>query len=289
MALPRNQRPEIYVKHISQRFRITSDEGASRLCLTNTVPILLRSGVPNLVSLGLKIVTPREYAFLLTAQTIKKVVCHTGLIDTGYQGELKLLIVNTKEYNATLYPHDLLVYLVAFNYHTPHVDQRFLTPPQYQGDAGYDLRCPGHMLWYPGETGSFTRLEPRPAQGRQYVPVILGRSGLACKGLLACPRKWKSHRFTAKLTNYSKETLELSRGDRMCQVVFMDRQHLPSRRKLTLAHTMKIGKLRFCWANVSFMDTDTDLVENLAPLSTEPHTSHHGRTRGDAGFGSSGL
>lgn len=270
----------IYFSKVASQFEITSSPGATRLALTNTVALLIRPGDPAKVPIGIKIENSGDLAMVLSGVTCKKVACHVGLIDPGFRGELCLIIANKRGLNVTLFPGELCVYVTGFRFAHPNIPaEAGLCRPQYHKDAGFDFYAPSQTIIYPQSRAVCVRRGVRPEFLSDYVPVVFGRSGLACRGIFADVCAWKRHSPRVTLYNYGPETFEIKTGERMCQIVFMHKTHV-SRHVLSLAPSMRLSKkLFFSWAQVPFVDAPPPRLSSIGEINE----------RGGAGFGSTGL
>lgn len=285
MSMPKESAKVTFMR--SESKFILNLEDRSRLCLTNTNPILLRPGTPLALPLGIRITDCSSYGILIVGESRRQVKCHIGLVDPGYRGELKAIIVSSKALNLTLLPYELAIYIMAFHYEHPQTPlQNFLCLPQYARDIGYDVEAPGYMLFYPRGIGTFVQDSPRPKTNKDFVPVVVGRSGLASSGIIAEVRKWGHKKLKISFVNYGKESFEFNPGDRMCQIVFFHKAHFPSYFKY-FSPCMRLNKrLFFSWAPAEFTEVPSPSPN---PQQEEECKSGSEHTRGGAGFGSSGI
>ncbi|CAA45677.1 dUTPase [Saimiriine gammaherpesvirus 2] len=281
--------PEIYYRFEPQTFYITSPARASNLQLINHNNILVKAGQVTIVSTG--IIFPKEtsFAFILYGKSAKSIFCHTGLIDPGFQGELKLIVLNKTEDDITLFENDLRVSVTAFVYGVPKLhDYSDLCPPRYSKDAGFDLYLPTDVTVKPRVPNRYSVNICCPAQLKSYKPVLFGRSGLAAKGLTIKVSRWQNQ-LQIIFYNYTKSQITYTARTRIAQVVFMHKKHLPT--TLTrLKPTMHLSEnIKYSWARVSFQDIKTFPVQDEKLYSSSKDTSDSQMSRGDAGLGSSGL
>nr|UTK45418.1 deoxyuridine triphosphatase [Equid gammaherpesvirus 5] len=297
----RKQRQEVYYEFESRSFEQTSAPESSRVAFTNLYPILVRPYVATVIPLGLKIVRGTGgQGYILAGSSHKKVFCHTGMIDPGYRGEIKLIVLNTTQYNITLFAGELKVSLFAFYFSTPIIyESNLLQRPQYSGDAGYDLRLREDLLVFPQSCTTVTIDAQVPTTTKYFKPVVFGRSGLATQGVVIDVTKWTHRPLTVNVYNYTDNTLRYSAGTRICQVVFVHKRHFPRRLRNFFTSVTLNGKTAFYWANVSFVNCQTDVYRSLVTLPCRDDTRDtcrddageggRGRARGDCGFGSSGM
>ncbi|BBB06506.1 deoxyuridine triphosphatase [Rhinolophus gammaherpesvirus 1] len=286
----RKQRPEVYYEFESTAFKLTSGLESSRVTLTNLHPILVRPFVPTVLPLGLKLLhCLNGQAFILSGQSQKKVFCHTGMIDSGYRGEIKLVVLNTTQYNITLFADELKISLVSFFYSTPLLQDNFLlSRPHYAKDAGFDLYLPEDLLIFPQSSTTLTINSSVPTTSKFFKPVIFGRSGLATEGIVLDVVKWTHNPLTLKIYNFTDNTVRYPVGTRICQVVFVHKRHFPSKLKHFFTYVNINSKVAFYWANVSFIDAKNMIYTNLSSPSCGDTVPPDGNDRGDMGFGSSG-
>lgn len=295
MSLRKQQRLEVYFQYKKSNLHIISEQEDSRLCLTNTVPILIKPFLTFILPTGITILNSPGCAFLLIAKGTYKTFCHTGVIDPGFRGEIKLIIANKTQYNTTLLPKELTVSIIAFYFSTPVIVDSFLSRPQYSNDAGFDLSLPSDLIIYPYKKTSIKLYLTCPVPTTHYKPVIFGRSGLATKGIVIDVTKWKKNSLKIDFYNFTQETAKFSRGTRVCQVVFVHKIHLPCRYKYYL-HFMQLNRnIVISWANVSFINLERDTCQSLVhlPQINESRNMHCYDNpcfiRGENGFGSSGI
>ncbi|UTM05536.1 deoxyuridine triphosphatase [Equid gammaherpesvirus 2] len=285
----RKQRQEIYYEFTSSSFEITSPPESSKITLTNLYPILVRPYVPAVIPLGIRIIYGNKgQGFILAGSSQKKVFCHTGLIDPGYRGEIKLIVLNTTKYNVTLFAGELRVSLFSFFFSTPIIyDYDLLNRPQYSDDAGYDLYLQEDLMLFPQASTTVTIDSRVPTTTKFFKPVVFGRSGLATRGVVVDVVKWTHSPLTLKIYNFTDNTLRYSAGTRICQVVFVHRRHFPSKLKHFFTYINLNSKTSFYWANVSFVNCQNDAYRSLVTLPCQEDTDRG--YRGDSGFGSSGM
>ncbi|AAK38257.1 ORF48 [callitrichine gammaherpesvirus 3] len=252
----------------------------TRLTLVNKTAILVRPFKTCILDLGLYAKPPENHGLVLWGVTTRPVTPHTGIIDPGYTGMLKLILHNKRSVNSTLRPGELTVHLAAFKYHTPTDVPKgsIINQPQYEKDVGLDVSCPSFVGIFPQQTITI-RLSGSPPKIPHFRSMIFGRSGLACKGLIVRVTKWRRDGADVCITNYSAETVFLNEGDRCCQLVYLHKEHLTSFFN-PLCDTRCLGsQFLFTWAKCIFRE-EADLLQKSAPRT--------GRDRSNKGFGSSG-
>lgn len=122
-------------------YALPGDAGAD---LSTTVPVDLAPGQRALVPTGVRIALPEGCVGLINprsgmaARTGLSIVNTPGTIDSGYRGELKILLINTDRQQAIhLDAGDRIAQLVV----VPVLHARFLPvddlPDSSRGDAGY--------------------------------------------------------------------------------------------------------------------------------------------------------
>lgn len=122
-------------------YALPGDAGAD---LSTTVPVDLAPGERVLVPTGVRIALPRGSVGLINprsgmaARTGLSIVNTPGTIDSGYRGELKILLINTDRQRAIhLDAGDRIAQLVVI----PVLQARFLPvdelPGSPRGEAGY--------------------------------------------------------------------------------------------------------------------------------------------------------
>ncbi|QDQ69261.1 deoxyuridine triphosphatase [Colobine gammaherpesvirus 1] len=279
------------------KFQLCSQLGSNRLRLVNQLPLLVRPGEPLIVPLGLHITRVPSCAFLLTMETENPLWGHVGLIDGGFKGEVKAILINKEEFPVTLHRGELIVCISAVNFTTPDLPPvPFLSRPRYALDAGFDVsatRC----LYIPPRCSKPIELRlniAAPEVHTPHVPVALGRSGLACRGLVIDICRWKISGLCLKLHNYSKHAWVVHPGDRICQIVFIDKKQLLQGWKKFLPHIKLAPGLCFRPANVMFFedsrnhDEDNDDEQLLLDIP-ETESRETSVIRGHRGLGSSGV
>nr|WIV69256.1 dUTPase [Bovine gammaherpesvirus 4] len=275
----------VYVKTESN-FDICLPDPPHRLCLINKSQILIMPGVPNVVSLGVRIINPGTYAFLLHARGNKKVFCHIGLVDPGYKGDVRLILMNKTTRPVVIAAKQLKVSLLAFCFAVPYVlpINCPITLPQYPLDAGLDITLPQNLS-IPPRTTAIVSISGCPHISPKFIPVILGRSGMASKGLGVKAIKWQSSPVLIKITNYSDVTHTFTAGARICQVVFMDSDHFKF--TFNIWSNIKLSHLgNFSWSKTRFIAQGEDVDHSIIDLT---NTGDGDTKRGSMGFGSSGL
>lgn len=290
MSLRKKQRAEFYYKIDSANFAITSKQESSKLELTNLETVNVSPFHAKVIKLGLQIQMVQGYALLLLAQGNKNICFHPGLIDPGYKGDLRLICNNKTCSNQTLVPGQLKVTVVAFYYSTPLLIQpAVISAPQYDHDVGFDLLCPQYLMVFPTKTFTLKMRARCPVNSQNFVPVILGRSGFAAKGLTVKACIWKDPILEITLSNYSSETISIGENHRICQVAFIHRDHIPTPKVwAALRCFVKLGDIPFKQANVSFIDICKDVCISTNTLNHETVISQK-NIRGTKGLGSSGI
>ncbi|AGY30736.1 ORF54 [Retroperitoneal fibromatosis-associated herpesvirus] len=280
----------------SSRFSLASLPGTCRLKLVNQFPLVVRACQPLIVPLGLHLTRVPSCAFLLTVETENTIRGHVGLIDGGFQGELKAILVNKEEFPVTLYKGELTVYLSALNYTVPDLPPLpFLHQPRYFLDAGFDVSATHHLYIPPTVRIPFElRLgASAPEIPTSHIPVALGRSGLACRGLVMDISRWKQDGLRLKFYNYSGDSWVIRPGDRICQIVFIEKKQLLQGWKKFLRHIKLAPGICFRPANVMFYEEGpTDLKQNdeeSGLINTPRIEETNPFVRGEKGLGSSGL
>lgn len=295
MSLRRKHRPEIYFELNGYKLVTKSRSGSSRLWLTNNTPILVKPHNPHILQLGLFVTAPQEYALFLAGKTDRPVTCHLGLIDPGFTGELKLIINNNTAYNQTVMPGELQVYLMAFSFSSPMLlDNDLLSKPRYAEDAGYDLHSPRTFMIYP--LSFFTLYVPNkcPVPTKFFVPVVIGRSGMAANGVTVNAVKWDKKRLKIRMFNHTGETVAFPTGSRICQVTFVHTRHIHSSYRQFFNYYPIGDKILFQWSDVSFIDVNRDPMQSIECLRYSAHRVNNCETMGKElrntkGLGSSGI
>lgn len=312
----RKARPEIY--HTIDEggvFEITSHPDSSCLTLENQKFFLIRPHKPLLIPTGVRFVKTNCYGIIIYGLTKKKtVVCHAGLIDPNFTGVVCIIAFNLTDRNTILLPGELKVKFCAINFFSPTLlTPSYLCSPQYFGDAGYDVRCSAQLILFPHNEVEITLPVKNPLKNDHYIPIVMGRSGLARQGLYVKPTAWKRGLAKLYIRNLSAITKVIKKGDRICQMVFIRKDQLKNQLYF-LCHD-KIGNILIKGADVSFVNADEDMYRSLVSLQpriqpiksaaparitapgchfqggiyTTPHYQPHIPTRGNQGFGSSGI
>ncbi|AAC95579.1 orf 54 [Ateline gammaherpesvirus 3] len=281
--------PVIYYKFKPQNFYITSSVGASNLHLTNHTNILVKAGQVTIVNLGMSLARETNFAFVLCGKSSKNIFCHTGLIDPGFQGEMKLIVLNKTESDIVLLENELRVSITAFVYGVPKLhDYSDLCPPRYCKDAGFDLYLPTDIKVHPGIPNKYSVNICCPAHIKSYKPILFGRSGIAAKGLTIKVTRWENQ-LQIMFYNYTTSQKSYPARTRIAQVVFMHKRHLP-RTFTRFKPTMHLSdNIKYAWARVSFQDINVVCPSNIRTSSTNNDTPDSQPVRGTAGLGSSGL
>ncbi|AAD21380.1 dUTPase [Macaca mulatta rhadinovirus 17577] len=276
----------------SCKFEIIPKNNSSRIALRNKFPVVVKPGEPLVVPLGLKIIRAPQCAFFLSGAPTDEVYYHTGLIDQGYRGEIKLIVLNKTKQVVTLYRGEVNVSLIAFMYASPGpLKCPILNLPHYSLDAGFDVTSPHAMTIPPTDRTPFTLslYYKSPQLSTPHVPLIVGRSGLATKGLTVDATKWTQSLVHLRFYNFTKEPIDIPANSRICQVVFIHEDHVPSGWNILRSRVQLGSTLQISWAKIRFTDVAT--LPKTHPLNsrhtqsqTEPETA-----RGAKGLGSSGL
>nr|BEG23128.1 dUTPase [Macronycteris gammaherpesvirus 1] len=287
--VPVKQEPRVYYQLNSDLFKIASPIDSSQISLVNLHPIVIRPFVATIIPLGLKVVhCSSQQAFILVGYSEKKVFCHTGLIDPGYRGEVKMVVLSKTQYNITLFAGELKVFLFTLYFSTPVIqDISILNRPQYSLDAGYDLHLPENITLYPQSCATITLNHQIPTPSNSFKPVIFGRSGLATEGVVMLVTKWTHSPLTLKLYNYTDQTLMYPSGTRICQVVFVHKMHFPTKLKAFFLNVKSHPKTPFFRANVYFVNIQNETLPPSAKISALDKFQVD-KQRGNCGFGSSG-
>lgn len=295
MSLRKQQNLEIYFQQTDSKLEVTSKQEESRICLTNRVPILVKPFSPFILPTGIHLLNSPGCAFLLISKATSKIFCHTGLIDPGFRGEIKLILCNKTQYNATIFPQELNVSIIAFYFSTPTIIDSFLNRPQYSKDAGFDLSLPHDIILYPYRKTTIKLPMVCPVTTSYYKPIIFGRSGMATKGIVINVTMWRKNFLKINFYNFTQETARFTRGVRICQVVFIHRSHLPNKYKYFIPFIQLNKNIVLSWANVSFINLEHDICKSLVniPQINELENMHCYDNpcfeRGENGFGSSGM
>ncbi|AAX58090.1 ORF54 [Ovine gammaherpesvirus 2] len=288
-SLRRHQRLEVYYKKEESRFKVTSDQEESKLQLVNTKLVTVRPFEATVLPLGVYVRAVPGYAILLLAKGSRNVNFHTGLIDPSYCGELKLICNNLTSSHQGIAAGSLKVTIVSFTYATPILVQpSILQPPRYHDDVGYDLHLDRIIVVLPLRAFTLKVSAACPVASRNFVPIVLGRSGLASRGLTVRPLVWRNSTLKLTLFNHTSETMLLQANSRICQVVFIHSQNLPTPSFLSrLCCAEKIWDIPFRQSRVSFIDIKKDLCTSSSTLNQESVCNN--RVRGTKGLGSSGT
>ncbi|ARW78116.1 deoxyuridine triphosphatase [Common bottlenose dolphin gammaherpesvirus 1 strain Sarasota] len=280
--------------YASDKLTILSKDESSRIWLTNKTPVLVRPHQPFILPLGVFVDSIPGHAILLTGKTDRPVTCHVGLIDPGYTGELKLILNNSTPFNQTLFPEELQIYVMAFMFSTPLIlDNNLLSRPHYSEDAGYDLLSPFDFYVYPLTSFSILIPHPCPAPKKMFVPVVLGRSGIAISGVTVSATVWNKDQLKIRLFSHAGETQHFSKGSRICQVVFMHKRHVRSKYCHPFDCFQLSPSLFFSWAQVSFKNLGERTAQHAGIHDGSPAppsvTNETRPVRDGNGFGSSGM
>lgn len=296
-------------------FEITSRPDSSCLTLKNLKFFLVRPYIPLIIPTGVSFIKTSGFAIIIYGRSKKSVVCHVGLIDPNYTGAVSVVIFNTTERNTVVLPGELTLKLCAINFFSPTLTSpSHLCEPQYFGDAGYDVRSASQQILFPQSKVEIPLTVRNPLKNNHYVPLIMGRSGLAKQGLYVKVTAWEGAVAKLCIKNLSATTKLIHRGDRLCQIVFIRRDQLKN--SLHRLHRDKVGRIVLKGANVSFVNADDDIYKSLVtlpprietlqeprPCPRHPHCQIQGkissyprfptpapvRLRGIQGFGSSGI
>ncbi|ADW24395.1 dUTPase [Cricetid gammaherpesvirus 2] len=227
----------------------------SRLKFSNCAEIKVNATGGTQVPMGLWISASHGFPLILHGVcTNPDIVCHTGLIDPSYTGELSIILANSRHTECTVAPDDLTVFLLPFGHTTPVIsdDCTVLKPPAYQDDAGFDLVLETNVTIAPKTVHEITSDMSflRGIDHGKYSPMLIGRSGLACRGILIYPSKVQDGKASVKIINLTKEVVILRGGTRFCQLIFVKKSHIPS-----IIHTLKTGQGSFLVKapNISFL------------------------------------
>lgn len=287
-----HDRPEIQIEFKAEKFRLSSRERARTLCLYNESPIIMRPSLPTMVPTGVTIKKTGLVAFILTGTSKPGIVIHTGLIDSGYQGEIQAIVINSTQSNITLFQGDLKLKLCAVTYLTPPIlDESLLNAPHYYLDMGYDLKLP-YRITVKANNKITVDLNAAIFHSSSYHPVVFGRSGLASRGIIVYPKIWRPN-MKITIHNYTSNEIKFEKGSRICQVGFMHKYHQP----LNLRHAIKrLRKQPFTpkGLNVAFITIANTGLPNRSSFSATPPVLPAPESlqatqneRGNKGFGSS--
>lgn len=284
----------MYYKKVPSVFTVTSNQEESTLQLVNNKPVVIEPFRSSVVPLGVYLRCLPGYACMLLANTYRNVTFHPGLIDPTYMGELKLICNNRTDAYVVVPAGRLKVTVLAFTFLSPILTgPSVLSPPQYTDDAGYDLCLDQLVMVLPLKAFTFQLALTCPIQSKNFTPVVLGRSGLAAKGLSITPCKWKGDVLRLSMFNHTSETIILPEGSRLCQVVFMHNDHLPTIKPRILAAFLfqhRLMDMPFCQSRVSFIDIQKDPCTSTSTLFQDSTgNSISDATRGSKGLGSSGI
>lgn len=204
----------------------------TRLKFKNIVPITVNatSGTP--ILLGLHIIKHSGFPIILNAVCENQhVVCHTGLVDPGFRAEVAVIVATSSQEAVTIEPGHLTVYAMPVGYTVPVItDDTVLKNPVYDEDAGFDFRTSEHICLLPKTKHSFAfDLTHLKSIAPGFTPIVLGRSGIACRGILVTPTDIPLHeKFILTLYNLTKEPVLLSPGTRIAQLIFISKTNTPS-------------------------------------------------------------
>ncbi|AIA62091.1 orf54 [Alcelaphine gammaherpesvirus 2] len=294
LPLRRRQRLEVYYKKVPSSFTVTSTQEDSKLQLVNSKAVVIEPFKSSVVPLGVYVKSLTGYATLLLANTYKNVTFHPGLIDPNYMGELKLICNNNTDCYQVVPAGRLRVSVVAFTFCTPILmGPCVLSPPQYSGDAGYDFCLDQLVVVLPLKAFSMQFNIACPVKFQNFTPIVLGRSGLAARGLSLSPYMWKEDVLKLSVFNHTAEAIILPEGSRICQVVFMHNDHLPKPRVLAkLVCQYKLLDIPFRQSKISFIDIQKDRCTSTSTLFQDATSTTAATTnaiRGNKGLGSSGV
>nr|WIM51665.1 MAG: hypothetical protein ADFBMEEK_00031 [Peromyscus leucopus gammaherpesvirus] len=280
---------EIHYTFDSYKFKLQASSTYS-LSLKNKFPLTIKAYQPSIIPLGVKIVKSAGYAFFLWGKSQREVFIHTGLIDGGYRGELQMIIHNVTQHNITLLKNELKINLMAFQYALPRIyDQTLLSAPQYPGDAGYDISLPGHLDINPhGETTIPLNIA-FPRSIKHYKPVIVGRSGMAARGIVTTPKEVLGDSHELCLQNFTDQQISFPPGTRICQIVFLHKGNIRPPSRLSCRVVNIEENFNFKPEPVTFVEVNSD----SSPPSQEGVISgpmaRLTNIRGEKGIGSSGI
>lgn len=288
-AASRLNKHEVYYYTQDSKFLITDVAGGVNLTLVNNSAILVRPHSPLKVSTGVSFAKTGGMAVLVSGSSRnKKILVHIGLIDPNFKGTVSVILFSASFYNRLLHPGDLTIYFSACYFYTPPlIDCKLLCHPQYIGDAGYDFTSPVDFMIFPHTRAKLTFPFPSPLKNGLYVPIVLGRSGQACKGLRVKPTRWEGEGLSICLKNFTSETKMFLRGERICQIMFIRKDHLKG--CLHFFTHLRLGSLFLKGARVSFVDVDEDIYKSLVTLPARTIPARSTRERGNNGFGSTGT
>lgn len=279
----RKARPEIYLTmEEGGAFEVTSRPDSSCFTLENLKFYLIRPYAPITVSTGISFVRTGGYATIVYGICRKKtIVCHVGLIDPNYMGVISVVLFNTSERNNVLLPGELTVKICAINFFSPTLTTpSHLCEPQYFGDAGYDVRSPTQQILFPFNEVEIPLMVRNPLKNKYYIPIIMGRSGLAKQGLYVKVTVWDGSVAKLCIRNLSAATKLIHRGDRLCQMVFIRRDQIKNSLYF-LCHD-RVGKIFLKGADVSFVNADEDIYKSLVTLPPRIQHSEGGPERSNS-------
>ncbi|AMA67410.1 deoxyuridine triphosphatase [Vespertilionid gammaherpesvirus 1] len=279
------QRLPVFFEFTSTLFEVLSRPENSRIILLNLHPIVVRPYIPTIIPTGIKLThTIDKQAYILTGETTNKILCHVGMIDSGYRGEIKLIVMNTTKHSVTLLESELKVCIYAFEFVRPLLSNLdLLSSPKYPGDAGYDMYLQNDFTILP-HTSATLSIDQMIQTTENCKPFVFGRSGLATEGLILNVTEWSKNPLEITLNNYTNSTMTYKKGTRICQIVFIHNQHFPTIRYF-VTHINMNGTLPFYWTDVSFLPVSQASThqKNMEQCGAETK-----RMRGECGFGSTG-
>ncbi|UNP64468.1 deoxyuridine triphosphatase [Saguinine gammaherpesvirus 1] len=280
---------EIHYTFDSYKFKLQASSTYS-LSLKNKFPLTIKAYQPSIIPLGVKIVKSAGYAFFLWGKSPREIFIHTGLIDGCYRGELQMIIHNVTQHNITLLKNELKINLMAFQYALPRIyDQTLLSAPQYPGDAGYDISLPGHLDINPhGETTIPLNIA-FPRSIKHYKPVIVGRSGMAARGIVTTPKEVLGDSHELCLQNFTDQQISFPPGTRICQIVFLHKDNLRQPAKLSCG-VVNIGdNFNFRPEHVKFVEVCTESNQTSQGGDISNPMTRLTNIRGEKGIGSTGI
>lgn len=188
------------------------------------------SGTP--ILLGLHIIKHCGFPLILNAICENQLItCHTGLIDPGYQAEVAVIVATSSQEPEIIEPGQLTVFAIPVGYTVPVIkDDAILKNPVYDQDAGFDFRTSENICLLPKTKHTFSfDLSHLTNIAPGFTPVVLGRSGIACRGILVTPTKINiQEKFTIIVHNLTKEAILLAPGTRIAQLIFVSKANTPS-------------------------------------------------------------
>ncbi|ACY41124.1 deoxyuridine triphosphatase [Wood mouse herpesvirus] len=204
----------------------------TRLKFQNVSPIIVQPSEGTKVPLGLFIQKTSGFPLILNAICANSLIAgHTGLIDPGYRGEVSVILATASKSTVEIAPGHLTVYILPVSYTVPVItDDHLLKNPVYDEDAGFDFRASEDLCLLPKTRHTFQfDLTHLSGIAPEFTPVVLGRSGIACRGILVTPTGINmAEKFSLTLHNLTTEPIIIPQGIRIAQIVFVSKSYSPS-------------------------------------------------------------